>query len=81
MKSITDIFIRYPVLAIVVNLMIVLLGMRAVQSLPVQQFPKLESTSIVITTVYIGASAETIRGFLTTPIEKAVSSIGGVDYI
>jgi multidrug efflux pump len=81
MKSITDIFIRYPVLAIVVNLMIVLLGLRAVQSLPVQQFPKLESTSIVITTVYIGASAETIRGFLTTPIEKAVSSIGGVDYI
>ena len=75
MKSITDIFIRYPVLAIVVNLMIVLLGVRSAQSLPVQQFPKLESTSIVITTIYIGASAETIRGFLTSPIEKAVSSI------
>ncbi|MEI8211189.1 MAG: efflux RND transporter permease subunit [Planctomycetota bacterium] len=81
MKSITDIFIKHPVLAIVVNLVIVLLGIRSAQSLPVQQFPKLESTSIVITTVYIGASAETIRGFLTTPIEKAVSSIGGVDYV
>lgn len=81
MKSITDIFIKHPVLAIVVNLVIVLLGVRSAQSLPVQQFPKLESTSIVITTVYIGASAETIRGFLTTPIEKAVSSIGGVDYV
>ena len=81
MKSITDIFIKHPVLAIVVNLMIVLLGIRSSQTLPVQQFPKLESTSIVITTMYIGASAETIRGFLTTPIEKAVSSIGGVDYI
>jgi multidrug efflux pump len=81
MKSITDIFIKHPVLAIVVNLVVVLLGIRSAQSLPVQQFPKLESTSIVITTVYIGASAETIRGFLTTPIEKAVSSIGGVDYV
>jgi len=81
MKSITDLFIKHPVLAIVVNLFIVLIGVRAAQSLPVQQFPKLESTSINITTVYIGASAETIRGFLTTPIEKAVSSIAGVDYI
>ncbi len=81
MKSITDVFIKHPVIAIVVNLMIVLLGIRSAQTLPVQQFPKLESTSIVITTVYIGASAETIRGFLTTPIEKAVSSIGGVDYV
>ncbi len=50
-------------------------------SLPVQQYPKLESTSIVITTIYIGASAETVRGFLTTPIEQAVSSIAGIDYI
>ncbi len=81
MKSITDLFIRHPVLAIVVNLIIVLVGFRAAQSLPVQQFPKLESTSIQITTIYIGASAETIRGFLTTPIERAVSSIAGIDYL
>jgi multidrug efflux pump len=81
MNSITDIFIKRPVLAIVMNLVIVLIGLRAMYSLPVQQYPKLESTSIVVTTVYIGASAETVRGFLTTPIEQAVSSIAGIDYI
>ena len=81
MRSITDIFIKHPVLAIVVNLMIVLLGLRSISLLPIQQYPKLESTSIVINTLYIGASAETIRGFLTTPIERAVSAIAGVDYI
>ncbi len=81
MQSITDIFIKHPVLAIVVNLMIVLMGLRSISLLPIQQYPKLESTSIVINTLYIGASAETIRGFLTTPIERAVSAIAGVDYI
>jgi multidrug efflux pump len=50
-------------------------------SLPVQQYPQIESSSVVITTVYYGASAETVRGFLTTPIERAVSAISGVDYI
>jgi multidrug efflux pump len=80
-KSITDVFIKHPVLAIVVNLVIVLMGWRAVSSLPVQQYPQLESSSVVITTVYTGASAETVRGFLTTPIERAVSAIGGVDHI
>ena len=81
MKSFTDIFIKHPVLAIVVNLMLLLVGIRAAQMLPIQQFPKLESTSIEITTVYIGASAESTRGFLTTPIEKAVSSIAGIDFM
>jgi len=80
-KKFTDIFIRQPVLALVVNLIIVLVGARALFSLPVQQFPSIESSSVVITTVYTGASAETIRGFLTTPIERAVASISGVDYI
>ncbi len=81
MKSVTDIFIRHPVLAIVVNLVLVLVGIRCAMSLPIQQYPKLESTSITINTVYFGASAETIRGFLTTPIERAVSSIAGIDYV
>ena len=81
MRSITDVFIKHPVLAVVVNFAIVLIGLRAMVLLPIQQYPKLESTSVVITTYYIGASAETIRGFLTTPIEQAVSSIAGVDYI
>ncbi|MFN0137520.1 MAG: efflux RND transporter permease subunit [Phycisphaerae bacterium] len=81
MRSFTDIFIKHPVLAIVVNLVIVLLGWRALTSLPVQQFPKIESPSIIITTVYYGAGAETVRGFLTTPIERAVAQIAGVDHI
>jgi len=78
---VTDVFIRHPVLAVVVNLMIVLLGWRALSSLPVQQYPQIESSSVQITTVYYGASAETVRGFLTTPIERVVSAISGVDHI
>src|SRR5688500_12421374 len=81
MRSFTDIFIRHPVLAIVVNLVILLVGWRALTTLPVQQYPQIESTSVVITTVYYGASAETVRGFLTTPIERVVSQISGVDHI
>src|ERR687897_3118621 len=81
MKSFTDIFIRHPVLAAVVTLVIVLVGWRALTSLPVQQYPQIESSSVIITTVYYGASAETVRGFLTTPIERAVSAISGVDHL
>jgi multidrug efflux pump len=81
MKAFTDIFIKHPVLAIVVNLVIVLVGVRALTKLPVQQFPDVESSSVIITTVYTGASAETVRGFLTTPIERVVSAISGVDYL
>ena len=81
MRSFTDTFIRHPVLAAVVNLAIILVGWRAISSLPVQQYPKIESSQVVITTVYYGASAEAVRGFLTTPIEHAVSAISGVDYV
>src|SRR5262247_2366441 len=81
MRSFTDVFIKHPVLAVVVNLVIVLAGWRALTTLPVQQYPKIESSSVIITTVYYGASAETVRGFLTTPIERVVSAIGGVDYV
>ena len=81
MRSFTDIFIKHPVLAVVINLVIVLAGLRVLTSLPVQQYPQVESSSVVITTIYYGGSADTIRGFVTTPIERAVSSIGGVDYV
>ncbi|HEX5815854.1 MAG TPA: efflux RND transporter permease subunit, partial [Methylomirabilota bacterium] len=81
MRAFTDIFITRPVLAVVVNLVIVLIGWRALTALPVQQYPQIESSSIVITTTYVGASAETVRGFLTTPIERVVSAISGVDYL
>jgi multidrug efflux pump len=76
-----EIFVRRPVLAVVINLALVLIGLRAATQLPVQQYPRIESTSVVITTPYIGASADVIRGFVTTPIERAVSSISGVDYV
>jgi multidrug efflux pump len=80
-RSFTDIFIKHPVLAVVVNLVIVLAGARALTTLPVQQYPQIESTSVLITTVYYGAAAETVRGFLSTPIERVVSAIAGVDYV
>jgi multidrug efflux pump len=81
MRSFTDVFIKHPVLALVVNLVILLVGLRALNGLPVQQYPQVESSSVLITTVYTGASAETVRGFLTTPIERAVSAISGVDHL
>src|SRR5437879_1398957 len=81
MRSFTDTFIRHPVLEVVVNLVIVLVGWRAITTLPVQQYPNIQSSSVLITTVYYGASAETVRGFLTTPIERVVSAISGVDYV
>jgi multidrug efflux pump len=79
--SFTDIFIKRPVLAIVINLIILAVGWRTISALPVRQYPRMESSSIVITTFYIGASAETVRGFITTPVERAVSAIDGIDYI
>ncbi|CUS31262.1 putative RND efflux system, multidrug resistance protein [Candidatus Nitrospira nitrosa] len=80
-RSFTDIFIVHPVLAIVVNLVILLAGWKALTALPVQQYPKIENSLVVITTIYYGASAETIRGFISTPIERVVSAISGVDYV
>jgi multidrug efflux pump len=81
MRAFTDVFIKHPVVATVVNLVILLVGLRALMTLPIQQFPSVESSSVVISTIYTGASSETVRGFLTTPIERVVSAISGVDYI
>src|SRR5258708_3841140 len=81
MRSFTDLFIRHPVLAAVVILAVVLMDWRPLTSLPVQKSPNIKSSSVVITTVYYGASAEAVRVFLTTPIERAVSAISGVDYV
>ncbi len=81
MRAITDLFIKKPVVAMVVNLIILLIGVRAAGTLGVQQYPQIESSSIEVTTAYVGASAESIRGFITTPIERAVSAIAGVDYV
>src|SRR5512134_2322023 len=77
----TDIFIKRPILAVVVSLLILLIGLRAASVLPIRQYPKLSNTVINVTTVYPGASANLIQGFITTPIEQAIASAEGVDYI
>ena len=77
----TDIFIKRPVLSMVVSLLILLIGFRAATSLPIRQYPKLSNTVVNVTTVYPGASPELIQGFITTPIEQAVASAEGVDYM
>jgi multidrug efflux pump len=77
----TDIFIRRPVLATVVSLLILVLGLRALVDLPVRQFPKTENATVTVTTQYYGANAELIAGFITTPIESAVAEAQGIDYL
>lgn len=77
----TDIFIKRPVLAIVVSLLILILGIQAGTNLTVRQYPRSDMSVIVINTVYVGANAELVRGFVTAPIERAIASAGGIDYI
>ncbi len=77
----TDIFIKRPILSVVVSLLILLIGAAAAFKLPIRQYPKLSNTVITVTTVYPGASPELMQGFITTPIEQAVASAEGVDYI
>lgn len=77
----TDLFIKRPVLACVVSFIILLLGLRAIVELELRQFPKMDNTVITINTFYPGANADLMQGYVTTPIEKAVASADGVDYI
>ncbi|HVK98405.1 MAG TPA: efflux RND transporter permease subunit [Dongiaceae bacterium] len=77
----TDIFIRRPVLAIVINLIIVIAGLQAIGSLNVRQFPRSDNASVTITTAYVGADAELVRGFVTTPLERAIAAADGIDYL
>jgi multidrug efflux pump len=79
--KLTDLFIRRPVIAIVVNLVILIAGIQAVRSLNVRQYPRSESAAITVTTAYVGASADLVRGFVTTPIERVVAAADGIDYI
>ena len=79
MATFTDIFVRRPVLATVVSLLILLVGLEAASKLQVRQYPELSQTAITITTTYPGANADLIKGFITTPIEQAVASTEGVD--
>lgn len=79
--SFTDIFIRRPVLALVVSLLILLIGLRAMMGLPIRQFPKLSNTTITITTIYPGASPDLMQGFIATPLAQAVATAEGIDYL
>src|SRR5205823_3670365 len=79
--SFTDIFIRRPVLALVVSLLILLIGLKAMTGLQIRQYPKLSNTTITVTTTYPGASPDLMQGFITTPISQAVSTAEGIDYL
>jgi multidrug efflux pump len=81
MKSFTDIFIRRPVLALVVNLVILIAGLQAVRTLTIRQYPRSDNASVTVATVYVGASADLVRGFITTPLERAIAAADGIDYI
>jgi multidrug efflux pump len=81
MKYFTDIFIRRPVLAVVVNLIILIAGLQAISSLNVRQYPRNENAVVTVTTVYVGASAELVRGFVTQPLERAIAAADGIEYI
>jgi multidrug efflux pump len=80
-RSITDLFIRRPVLALVVNLLILIAGVQAIRTLNVRQYPRSENASVTVTTVYVGASADLIRGFITAPLERAIAGADGIDYL
>src|SRR5207248_6748724 len=92
MKSYTDVFIKRPVLAMVVSFVILIAGSKAILpiffpqfaglgGLNVRQYPRSDIASISITTVYVGADAELVRGFITTPLERAMAAADGIDYI
>src|SRR3984885_14387461 len=77
----TDIFIRRPVLATVVSLMILVLGLRAYGVLPILQFPRTENAVVTVTTIYYGADPDVIASFITTPLENAIAQANGIDYM
>ncbi|MGA6983286.1 MAG: efflux RND transporter permease subunit [Candidatus Sulfotelmatobacter sp.] len=77
----TDLFVKRPVLAIVVNVVILIAGLQAIRSLSVRQYPRSDIAVIQVSTVYVGASADLVRGFVTTPIERVIASADGIDYM
>src|SRR2546427_4912646 len=79
--KLTDLFIRRPVLALVVNLVILIAGIQAVRSLSVRQYPRSDIAVVTVTTAYVGANADLVRGFITTPLERVIASADGIDYI
>src|SRR5438034_5682779 len=81
MKSFTDLFIKRPVLAMVVSFVILIAGLQPMKTINVRQYPRSDIAAITVTTVYVGADAELVRGFITTPLERAIAAADGIDYI
>jgi multidrug efflux pump len=81
MGGFTDIFVRRPVLATVVSLMILVIGLRAMLALPVRQYPRTENAVVTVTTLYYGADPDVVAGFITQPLEAAIAQANGIDYI
>ena len=79
--KLTDLFVRRPVLAIVVNLVILIAGLQAIRSLSVRQYPRSDIAVVQVTTIYVGANADLVRGFITTPLERVIASADGIDYM
>ena len=77
----TDLFIRRPVLATTISLMILVLGIRALATLPILQFPRTENAIVTVTTTYYGANPDVVAGFITTPLENAIAQADGIDYM
>ena len=79
--KVTDLFVKRPVLATVVNLVILIAGLQAIRSLSVRQYPRSDIAVIQVSTVYVGANADLVRGFITTPLERVIASADGIDYM
>src|SRR5450432_2301139 len=79
--KLTDLFIKRPVLAIVVNLVILIAGLQAIRSLSVRQYPRSDISVVTVSTAYVGANADLVRGFITTPLERVIASADGIDYM
>ena len=77
----TDLFIRRPVLATVVNLVILIAGLQSIRALSVRQYPRSDIAVIRVSTVYVGANPDLVRGFITTPLERVIASADGIDYM
>ena len=79
--KLTDLFVKRPVLAVVVNLVILIAGLQAIRSLSVRQYPRSDIAVVQVSTVYVGANADLVRGFITTPLERVIASADGIDYM
>src|SRR5512138_2506132 len=77
----TDLFVKRPVLAIVVSLVILIAGLQSIRALSVRQYPRSDIAVVTVSTVYVGANADLVRGFITTPLERVIASADGIDYM